>query len=131
MDYKDNIYLTNEKNEFMKYNNIKLVCVNDEYAQVELEITSKSLNPYKLVHGGVYYTMSDCAAGVIARNNGKKYVTLNGSINYIRSVSSGKIKAISTIVHRGQSTCVVNVKVTDEEENLLSESTFTMFCIDK
>lgn len=131
MDYNELINFTNEKNEFVKYNDIKVVSVNADYAQVELEISYKSLNPYSIVHGGVYYTMADCAAGIIARSDGKRYVTLNGSINYIRSASKGKIKAISTIEHKGKSTCIVNVKITDEDEILLATAKFTMFCLNK
>jgi len=131
MSFEDDINYINSKNEFMKHNNIKVVCVTEEYVQVELEINNESLNPYGIVHGGAYYTMSDCAAGMLARTDGRKYLTLNSSINYLKPVSSGKIKAISNIEHRGKSTCVLNVKVTDENETLLAVATFTMFCVTK
>lgn len=128
---ENDIHLINSRNEFMNHNNIKVVSVTDNYAQVELEINSKSLNPYGIVHGGAYYTMADCAAGMLARTDGRKYLTLNSSINYIKSVSSGKIKAVSNIEHRGSSTCVVSVKITNENEDLLAKATFTMFCVGK
>lgn len=120
----------NEHNKFMKYNNIKFTCIKENYAETELEISENSLNPYGIVHGGIYYTMADCTAGAAARSTGRKYVTLNSSFNFIKSVSKGKIKSVSYMVHRGKSTCVVRVDVIDEKETILAEGLFTMFCIE-
>lgn len=131
MDYNNFKEYTNEKNEFMRYNGIQVTVLSEDYAEVELEIGSHSLNPYGVLHGGAYYTMADCAAGVAARSKGLRYVTLNGGLNYIKSVSSGKIKAIATMLHRGNKTCVVRVEIVDNNKILLSEGIFTMFCIDK
>lgn len=130
MEYSDFIQFVNDKNEFMRYNNIVLSSADMDFAEVTLKIGKHSLNPYGILHGGVYYTMQDCAAGSAARSNGKRYVTLNGNINYIKSISDGEIKAIATISHRGKTTCIVHTKVLDKNNNLLSDGTFTMFCID-
>lgn len=129
MNYKDMLKFVNEKNEFMKYNGIKVNLIENDYAEVILEATSNSLNPYGLLHGGVYYTMADCAAGAAARSNGGKYVTLNSSFNYIKSAKNGNIKAIAKIIHRGKTTCVVGAEVRNSEGILLSEGNFTMFCL--
>lgn len=131
MNYSDVVKNLNSKNEFMKHNNIKLLNMKENYAEVGLEINSCSLNPYGIVHGGAYYTMADCAAGIAARTSGKKYVTLNNSFNFIKPVSEGNIKAVANVIHRGKTTCIVNVNVLNESDDLLCNGTFTMFCLSR
>lgn len=131
MEYQEVLQFTNDKNEFMRYNGIEVTVVKQDYAEVELEVTDKSLNPYGMVHGGAYYTLADCAAGVAARSSGEKFVTLSGSMNFIKSVRCGRLKAIANLLHRGRTTCVVHVEIVEETGKLLTDATFTMFSLQK
>jgi acyl-CoA thioesterase len=72
----------------------------------------------------------DTTAGATARADGRKYVTLNASVNYLRSGRSGRITAVGRLVRRGRSVTVVDVSVTDEAGKLLTTGTLTMFCVD-
>lgn len=119
----------NDQNLFMTHNGVRVTKVTDECAEVELEADQNSLNIYGLLHGGVYFTLADCAAGALARSQGGKYVTLNSSMNFVKSARGGKVIARSNLIHRGRTTCVVHSTVMDEEGTALADATFTMYRI--
>ena len=76
-------------NPFMEYNNIEVVSVSTEKTVLIAHIKDTSLNPYGMIHGGLLYTMIDCAAGITARADGNPYVTQNSYVNYL-SNAAGK-----------------------------------------
>ena len=130
MDKETLIGFKNDGNDFMRHNGISVKSYQRDCVEVELRIGACSLNPFGILHGGAYYTMADCAAGAAARSNGGRYVTLSGGLNYIKSVSQGTVTAKGSVIHRGSTTCILHVDITDEESAVLAEGDFTMFCIE-
>ncbi|MBP1758232.1 MAG: hypothetical protein H6Q61_481 [Firmicutes bacterium] len=128
MDYKKHIEKTNQGNHFMIHNYMKLTQMWEDHAIVELEVQSESHNLFGGIHGGVFLTMSDCAAGAAARSRGQSYVTLSNSFEFFRGSDHEHIRALSSVRHRGKTICVVSVDVKDGEDKLLASGTFTMFC---
>lgn len=126
-DMQEAMRWTNEKNLFMAYNGIRVVAMENDWSQVVLDVVENSKNVWGMVHGGVYYTMADCAAGAAARSMGGSYVTLSGNLNFLKSVTEGRITAEAHKVHRGRTTCVYRVELKDDAGNLLAEGNFTMF----
>lgn len=118
---------TNEKNLFMAYNGIRVVAMENDWSQVMLDVVENSKNVWGMVHGGVYYTMADCAAGAAARSMGGKYVTLSGSLNFLKGANAGRIVAEAHGLHHGRTTCVYRVEIKDDAGNLLAEGNYTMF----
>lgn len=116
-----------ELNAFMRHNGICVEEFDSEHAVVTADVHDFLLNPYGLVHGGVYYTMMDIAAGVAARHNGSRYVTLDSSNHFYKSATGGRLIARSHVIHRGRTTCTLGTDVCDESGKLLADGTFTMF----
>ena len=119
-----------EKNSFINWIGIELDELETDRAVVRLEPDKQHLNPYGIVHGGVYATMADTAAGIAARTDGRDYVTQCSTLNYLRSQSEGLLRAEARVRHRGRSTCVVEVNVTGTDGKLLAIGTMTFFCLD-
>lgn len=131
MNIPENILALCEKNEFMNHNHIHLKDLEHDRVVTELTVTKESLNPYGIAHGGALYTMGDCSAGIAARSDGRRYVTLSSSFNFLRSGQLGDtIQAVGLVRHRGRTTCVVDVDVTDSQGRLLSNGSYTFFCIE-
>ena len=60
----------------------------------------------------------------------RKYVTLDGSIHYLRgTVGGARLTADGRVVKRGKTTVIVDVDIRDDEGNLIATGTVTMFCI--
>lgn len=118
------------ENPFMQYNHIEIDSVTLDNAAMSLDIRKDSTNIYGYVHGGAFFTMADCCAGLTARSDGRQYVTQSASVNFIRNVKSGHLTARGRTVSRGRRICVVSVEITDETGGLLFASTFSMYCVD-
>ena len=129
MDYQEQIDYINRENAFMTYNHIRVAAVEDGKSKVIAEIDKTSLNVHQAIHGGVYYTMADCAAGAAARSDGRKYVRMDADFHYLHGTDQGPIQAVGSAVHRGKTLCVVNVEITGPDGQLLAMGTFTMFCL--
>lgn len=127
MDYNKYIEHFNENNQFMRYNGMKIVALKEGYAEVDMELNSNSLNLQGTLHGGAIFTLADAAAGAAAKSHGLLNFTLDGSINFIKAVKKGKVKAIANEVHYGRTTGVYRVEIIDENKNVIACCTFTMF----
>lgn len=128
MNYTEIIDATNAKNMFMTHNSIKLTHMEADHAVVELEIRPESRNLYGSVHGGVFLTMADCAAGSAARSRGMRYVTVSNSFEFFRNTKSDMVRAYASVKNRGKTMCAITVDVKDGENKLLASGTFTMYC---
>lgn len=117
------------ENPFMQHNHIEIGSVELDHASMTLDIRWDTTNIYGFVHGGAFFTMADCCAGLTARSDGRQYVTQNASVNFIRNVKSGRLTAHGRTISRGRHICVVSVEITDETETLLFASTFSMYCV--
>ena len=117
-------------NAFTEHNFIRLEAVEPGRAAYVLEIRPESRNPYGMVHGGALYTLADDAAGAAAHSDGRHYVTQAGNLHFLDNRAHGIIRAEGRVRHRGRSTVLVNVDITDEDGALLATGEFTYFCVD-
>ena len=131
MDFTDKIKTTNTTNAFMLHNGIQMTRMEKDYARIEADLTQENRNLYGAVHGGMFLTMGDCAAGGAARTNGYRYVTLSNSFEFYRTTKSDHLVAEGRIKSRGKTICVAEVEIRDKEERLLCGGTFTLFCTGK
>ena len=76
------------------------------------------------------YTMADCAAGIVINTDGRRHVTQGSSMHYLKNRTEGVIRAAGRVVHRGKTTSLVHVEITDEGGVLLASGEFTFFCLD-
>lgn len=112
---------------FMLNNDITIKVDSCDYSETIHTIKPESLNLYEYVHGGIYYSLADAAAGVASRSNGSNYVTLNSSFNYMHAVREGILTACGTVVNRTSKICVVHVDVKNQKGEVVSTGTFTMY----
>lgn len=119
-----------QPNAFALYNGLEVSSPGPDLGEASLEIGPNALNPYGMLHGGACYTLADCACGCACRTDGRRYVTLHGGIDYIRSARSGQVTARARVRHRGRTTCLVDAELLDQDGALLATGTFTFFCIE-
>lgn len=118
-----------QANPFMAYNHIQICQLSPEKSVVKVDLVPESKNMDGHVHGGLLYSMADCAAGITARSNGKNYVTQSAHINFLKNVNSGTIYATAEVVKRGSHIAVFHVSITDEKNSLLADGTVDMYRI--
>lgn len=125
--------LDRESNGFIRHNGIRIVSVDEEKSVLEAAVTDASRNVWDGVHGGFLYAMADTAAGAFARINYSQHnVTLNGSINYLRStVQSKALTAVGRPVRVGGHIGFFEVNITDDTGALIARAEINMYFLKK
>ena len=131
MDYSAQMAYTNGKNAFMRHNRMKVVSVGPGTSAVEAEISDDSFNPRGTVHGGVYFTLADCAVSSAARSDGRFYSTLSANFEYLRPASEGPLTCTASAVKRGETVSVFRAEIRGPDQRLLAVGTFTMYCMEQ
>ena len=85
-------------------------------------------NPIGSVHGGVYATLLDSAAGCAVQSTlpvGMGYTSLDLTVKFLKriTVDTGRVRAIGTVVSRGRRTALAEARLIDTEERLLAHAT--------
>ncbi|KIG18914.1 ComA operon protein 2 [Enhygromyxa salina] len=99
---------------------LRFVSASYDEVVAELELDSTHLQPYGLVHGGVYSSMVETLASVGAALNleplGRHTVGLDNHTSFLRAVRSGALVGRARPLARGRRTQVWEVNITHEGE---------------
>ena len=112
------------KNPFWTLLGMELAEIKKGWAIVRLPIGDKLTNAIGLVHGGAIFSAADSAVGMALvgmTHRDENISTLEMKINYMKPVKGGEILAEATILHRGSQTAVGDVRVRDEDGNLIAK----------
>lgn len=115
---------------FIKYNNIHIEDIKDNYAKCYVDITEDSLNPSGIAHGGLLFGLADSTMGIAARTIGRNVVTINAQIDYLKPGKGKRITCIAEPLKVGKTTAVYRANLYNEDDNLVSSVTGTFFFID-
>lgn len=119
-----------KRDGFDKTLDYEIVNVSKKQAILKCQIQEKHRNLYGYVHGGVYYSLSDAASGHIVSSYDGSWVTLSGSINYMKAAKEDALHVIASLVSMTSKTAVVDVVVESKDHRVYSKSIFTMYRID-
>ena len=79
---------------------------------------------------GAYLTFDEEGALAAAKAaDGRNYSTLDANIHYLRNVREGTIIAEASMIRRGRTSVLIEVKIRSGEGRELTRVTVTMFCI--
>lgn len=87
-------------------------------------------NPIGSVHGGLYATLADSAAGCAVHTTlplGMAYTSLDLSVRFLRQVNAdtGPIRAVGIVRSRGRRTALAEAELLDARDRLLAHATST------
>ncbi|MGQ7538976.1 PaaI family thioesterase [Streptococcus suis] len=106
--------------------------LNEKEVLMTTKVTEKSLNPYGMAHGGFLFTLADSVAGLTTVASGSYSVTLQSNIHYMKAAKLGDtLSVIGSCTHDGSRTKVVEVKIENQDKQLLASTSFTMFVTGK
>ncbi len=108
---------------------IEFLEVGDDFIRARLPVDHRTVQPYRLLHGGVSVvlaeTLGSCGAAYAAPE-GHRVVGLDINANHLKSASSGWVTGITRPVHIGRSTQVWAIEITNESGELVCVSRITM-----
>lgn len=81
---------------------LKLTALEEGEAACCMKIAAKHCNIYGTVHGGTLASVADFVMGVACVSTGKRVVTIDMSVSYVKSAAAGgKLAAVGRVVSRG------------------------------
>lgn len=110
---------------------VRLTEMGEGYARGVLVAEEGNRNVMGGLHGGALATLTDILAGCAVVHHGRKCVTLDASIRYLKAVRSGVVTGEAKELHGGNRTAVSQVEVRDEAGDLCCVCTTTMFLLDQ
>ncbi|MGA2470324.1 MAG: PaaI family thioesterase [Solirubrobacteraceae bacterium] len=93
--------------------------VTAEVARGRIDVREELCQPFGMVHGGVYAAIAESLAtratiaGVWA--DGSLGLGLSNNTSFLRPISGGSINAVARPLHRGRTTWIWDVDMTDDE----------------
>jgi len=101
-------------------------------AVIEVQVQEKHLQPFGIVHGGVFASLLDAAAfwavyTQVPDDLGMTTVELK--LNYLAPLSSGRMIARGKSLRVGKTLCLGEASIVNEEETLLAHGTSTMMIL--
>ncbi|WP_178985457.1 PaaI family thioesterase [Winogradskyella helgolandensis] len=126
MNKKDFLDKANKasKNTLMETLDIEMVDFGDDFLVARMPVTSKVYQPDGVLHGGATAALAESVgsfASHIFIDTENMFVRgLEITANHLKSVSEGFIYAKATFLHKGRTTQLLDIRVTDEADNLIS-----------
>ncbi|MFE2535135.1 PaaI family thioesterase [Streptomyces sp. NPDC059371] len=85
-------------------------------------------NPIGSVHGGIYATLLDSAAGCAVQSvlpRGTGYTSLDLNVKFLRpvTVDTGRVHAVGTVLNSGRRTALAQAELLDASGRLLAHTT--------
>ncbi|MCI3270545.1 PaaI family thioesterase [Streptomyces cylindrosporus] len=104
--------------------------VDHGHAVFSLTPGEEHYNPIGSVHGGIYATMLDSAAGCAVQSTlpqGMGYTSLDLAVKFLRPVKAdmGKVRAVGSVLSSGRRTALAEARLLDEADRLLAHATST------
>lgn len=113
---------------------LRFTSATHDAVTAEVRIGPHHLQPYGIVHGGVYAGIVESLASVAAAVNvmpaGKSAVGLENHTCFVRACREGTLHAAATPVTRGSRTHVWDVTIHDDQQRLLATGRVRLMVLD-
>lgn len=123
------------RNTLMETLDIEFTEVGDDYLIAKMPVTPKVHQPDGVLHGGATVALAESVgslASFVFLDTDNFYVRgIEIAANHIKSISEGYVYAKATYLHKGRTTQLWDIRVTDEEDSLISAVKLTTICLPK
>ncbi|MDB4274111.1 PaaI family thioesterase [Algibacter sp.] len=112
------------KNTLMETLNIEAIDYGDDFLVARMPVTPRVHQPDGILHGGATVALAESVgsfASHVFMDTDKFFIRgIEITANHLKSVKEGYVYAKATFVHKGRTTQLLDIRVTDEAENLIS-----------
>lgn len=123
------------KNTLMETLDIKFTDIGDDYLTATMPVTPKVHQPMGLLHGGASVALAESvgstASYLLVNSPDYDIKGIEISANHLKSKKEGMVTATARLIHRGKTTHLWEIKITDEEGNLISLCKLTNIVLPK
>lgn len=123
------------KNTLMETLEIEFVKAGDDYMVARMPVTSRVYQPDGVLHGGATVALAESVgsmASYVFLNTEEFFVRgIEISANHLKGVKEGYVYAKARFIHKGRTTQLFEIRVTDENDNLISIVKLTTITLPK
>ncbi len=123
------------KNTLMETLNIEMIDYGKDFLVARMPVSSKVFQPDGVLHGGATAALAESVGSFAshifmdAENNFIRGLEI--TVNHLKSVTEGYVYAKATFLHKGRTTQLLDIRVTDDNENLVSICRLTTISLPK
>ncbi len=114
---------------FFELMSMRLESFAQAESHLEIALQEKHLQPYGIVHGGVYAAIMDASAfwaAYAAVDDGVGMTTVEIKINYLAPVSAGRLVGKGRLIKSGRTICLAEAFIEDAAGRMVAHGTATM-----
>ena len=112
------------KNTLMETLEIEIIDYGEDFLVARMPVTPRVHQPDGVLHGGATAALAESVgsfASHIFLDIENKFVRgLEITANHLRSVREGYVYAKATFLHKGRTTQLLDIRITDDDDNLVS-----------
>jgi 1,4-dihydroxy-2-naphthoyl-CoA hydrolase len=122
-------------NTLAEHLGIEFLAIGDDFLEARMPVDARTHQPFGMLHGGASVVLAETMGSVAASlcvDGTKQYcVGLEVNANHVRAVMNGFVFGITKPVHVGKRTHVWEIRISNEQADLVCISRITMAVIDK
>jgi len=112
------------KNTLMETLNIEFIDVGEDFITAKMPVNSSVYQPDGVLHGGATIALAETVGSVACYLfvDNKEFMVrgLELNANHLKSVKTGEVFATARPIHKGKTTQLWQVTVTDSDDNVIS-----------
>lgn len=112
------------ENTLMETLNIEMIDCGDDFLLARMPVNNRVCQPDGVLHGGATAALAESVGSFAAHlfiDTDKYFVRgIEISANHLKSVKEGHVYARASFIHKGRTTQLLDIKVTDDNDNVVS-----------
>jgi 1,4-dihydroxy-2-naphthoyl-CoA hydrolase len=122
------------KNTLIEHLGIEILEIGDDYLKAKMPVDHRTRQTAGILHGGasavLAETLGSIAAGLCVDRETKAVVGIEINANHIRPVHDGWVTGVTRPIHVGKATQIWEIKIHNQQEQLVCISRLTLANID-
>lgn len=123
------------KNTLMETLSIEIIDYGHDFLIARMPVNSKVYQPDGVLHGGATVALAESVGSFASHvfiDTEKFFVRgIEITANHLKSVKEGFVYAKATFLHKGRTTQLLDIKITDDANNLISVCKLTTISLPK
>ncbi len=123
------------KNTLMETLDIEYVDFGADFLIAKMPVTPKVHQPNGILHGGATVALAEsvgsAASHIFTDVDNFEIRGIEIAANHVRAIKDGFVFAKATILHKGRTTQLWQIKITDEQDRLISLCKLTTIALQK
>ena len=123
------------KNTLMETLGIEFVEAGEDYLIARMPVTPRVHQPDGVLHGGASVALAESVGSLASFLflDHREFIIrgIEISANHVKSISEGNVYAKATFLHKGRTTQLWNIRITNEEGELISVVKLTTIALPK